>query len=264
MINIPIIKRTIFEIVLQPTFVFALVIKVLVVFFLIYGVALEYEQGTLISIKILGTDYSDLGLNTYLIRSFAEALMMVLMFVYILQSSSLFPETLKSPLLGITLTKSVSRSGLFISKFIGQAIVVFLPLLILGVTISLVLFFKNGGFILLAPVFTTICFFFVFITMFSLLALLSFFIEKYNTVSTIGIGIYFLLSPLLVYAVEYLNNPLIFYLSHILPPLRKLELVSINILLGKEINIEAYALSSIYIIIYFLIAIYLFRRRDIS
>jgi ABC-type transport system involved in multi-copper enzyme maturation permease subunit len=185
------------------------------------------------------------------------------MFLFILQSSTLFPDTLKNPLLGIILTKSISRAGLFLSKYLGQIIAIFSLLLILGIGIVFILFFKTNEAIVLMPIYVSIFVFFEFVAIFTFMAPFSLIFEKPLAITVIGIITYFVLIPSLISA-EKMNIIFASYVSYIFPPILKLAIQTSDAIAGETIPESAFISSIVYIIIYISISIDLFKQKDIA
>lgn len=266
MINPSIVKQTIREVYQQPPITFACLIVIAIVILLIFTFNVEYEGDVIISMSFVGISFDETQVNTLgyeLIRSIYNLFKVAFMFLFILQSSTLFPDTLKNPLLGIILTKPISRAGLFLSKYLGQIVAIFSLLLIFGIGIVFLLYLKMNGAIILTPIYISISVFFEFVAIFSFMALLSLIFEKSLAVTVIGLITYFALVPLLEQA-KKMGITFASYVSYIFPPLGELSYQSNNIIVGETIAKSIFIPNMLYVVIYISISIYLFKQRNIA
>ncbi len=264
MINYPVIKQTIREVYQQPPIVMVALIIIAVFFLLVFTFKVEFEGDVIVSMSFFGLSFDEtkIDMGYDFMTSIYNFLKHICMFLLFLQGSTLFVDTLKDPLLGIFLTKPVSRAGLLLSRYAGQIIAIFALLLISGIGITLILYFKMNGTVFLTPIYLSLLVSFIFITMFTFMGLLSIIFENSLAVAAIGILIYFALAPIILFA-EMGGNQLV-YLAYILPPVWKFLQQETNIINGNTINPDVFALALLYIVVYITLSIILFNRKDIT
>lgn len=266
MINFSMVKQTIREVYQQPPIILVYLIIAIVILLALFTFNVEYEGDVIVSMKFIGIEIDETQVGYVFIRNICNLFKAAFMFLFILQSSTLFPDTLKNPLLGIILTKHISRTSLFLSKYLGQVIAIFSLLLALSVAIIFILFFKINGSIILMPLYFSLFVFLEFVAIFIIIVLLSLIFEKSLAVTIIGLMIYFILSPLFGQAEKMgiTFTSYIAYISYMFPPLWEITNQSNNIIDGETINGSIFAISMLYVTIYSSISIYLFKRRDIA
>lgn len=264
--NAAIIKQTIREAGIQPPFLFAFIVEVGFICLLIFGIGLNFEQGQLVSMKLFGGNIDETQAASSaqeLAGNTANLMVAALMFLFILGSSFLYPDLLRSPLVGILLTKPVSRQELFFSKFAGPVILVLLNLVACGLIISAVLYFKSDGRYYITPPLISFSLWFEFVVIFSLCALLAMLIENSTGIAVLGIAIYYLLAPLLSQAKQG-GNPLLAIIAYVLPPIGELSARTRGLVTQGELGVALMAVSLAYTSACLFLASYIFNRRDIA
>ncbi len=263
MIKYPIVKQTIREVYKHPFF--ALLSLIIVIFFLlVFTFKVDYEGDVIVSMSLMGLSFDEtqIDLGYEAIKSIYHFFKSIFMFLLILQSSAIFVDTLKNPLLGIFLTKPVSRTGLLLSRYTGQIIAIFALLLISGIGIVLILYFKMNGTIFLTPIYISLLIFYIFVVLFTFMVFLSLILENSLAVAAIGILIYFLLGRF-IFLAERLGGK-VANLAYIFPPIWKHWALELDIIDGKAINPDILVLFLFYIVVYITLSIIIFNRKDIS
>ncbi len=267
MINTTVIRQTIREAFAQPALLFSFIIMVALVGLFTFGISLDFQNDILVSMKLFGKEIEVTHLNTFfssMLESMSNILSALLMFLFIVGSSYLYPSMLQDPLLGITLTKPISRTSLFLSKFAGFVLAVALSMILFSVFVWLILFSKSGGHVSGTVIIASMSFCFEFIVVFALCSLVAMIVENATGVALLGIGIYYVLSPLMA-SMDQAPNLFTRTISLLLPPIGKLSIMTNEIIVnGPQFNPTLFLISLPYVIIYLAIAVVIFNRKDLS
>ena len=149
-----IVRQTMVETARQAPVLFMLIIQAFLLAFIAFGITLHYELGNLVSIDILGKQAFDAQSNLVvreLTNSIINGFAAFLMFLFIIGSSSIYPDLLRHPLLGIILAKPISRRRLFFLKFIGVVSFLVFDFVLFGALVTGILYIKSGGIPLTSP-----------------------------------------------------------------------------------------------------------------
>lgn len=267
MINAAVTKQTIREAFVQPALLFALIIQVAFVGVLTFGISLDFENNILVSMKLFGQPIDESLVNIFvgnLIESMVNLMTAVLMFLFIIGSSFLYPSMLQDPLLGITLTKPISRTSLFLSKYAGLILFIALNVILFSIAVWFILFSKSSGHVSDAVFVASISFCFEFIIIFAICSLLAMIVENASGVAVLGIGIYYFLGPLMANT-DNMHNPVITTISLLLPAIGKLSIITKDIVIhGDQSNPGLLVVSFAYSVVYIAFAIIIFNRKDLK
>ena len=262
-----VIKQTLREAVLQPALLFAIIIEVAFLGLVGFGVSFHFEQGTLVSAELLGK-VIDETIAAVFIRDLAVSVTNILtgllMFLFIVGSSFVFPSMLRDPLLGITLTKPITRTSLFLSKFSAFLLLVFTTTILFAAAVSLALFLRSDGHISGSLIPSSLFFCCEFVVVFAFCSFLALIVENPMGVALLGTAFYFLLGPLLAGG-HIGRSSLITIVSLFFPPIGKLSLATKEILLASgpaEFTLLVYSL--LYVIVLLTLAAVIFSRRELT
>jgi len=266
MINAAVIRQTLREAFVQPALLFAIIVEVAFIGLLTFGISLDFENDILVSMKLFGREIDETLLNTFvsnLIENMVNLISALLMFLFIIGSSFLYPYMLRDPLLGITLTKPISRTSLFLSKYAGFILFIALSIILFSIAVWFILFSKSSGHVSDSVIVASISFCFEFIIVFSICSLLAMIIENASGVALLGIGIYYILGPLMANT-DNVHNLVITIISLLLPPIGQLSIITKDIvILGVQSNLTLLVVSFPYVVVYLAIAIIIFNRKDL-
>jgi ABC-type transport system involved in multi-copper enzyme maturation permease subunit len=267
MINAAVIRQTIREAFMQPALLFAIIIEAAFVGLLTFGISLGFQNDVLVSMKFFGKEIHETLVNTFvsnLVESMVGLMSALLMFLFIIGSSFLYPSMLQDPLLGITLTKPISRTSLFFSKYAGFVLFVALSMILFSVAVWFILFSKTGGYVSDSVIVASVHFCFEFITVFAICSLLAMIVENASGVALLGIGTYYFLGPLMANT-DNVHNPLITTISLVLPAIGKLSMITKDIVIhGDQPNPGLLVVSFAYSVVYIAFAIIIFNRKDLT
>jgi len=263
MFNFAVVKQTSLSTLSQPALLIIMILEVAVLLFLIFGIHLEVEQGTLVSIRIFGKEIVQVVyFVSTILPMFVNFLTSIMMFLLIVGTASLYLQVLKDPLLGVILTRPLSRVKLFVSNYAGMAVGIFVNIALFSFFVSFILSTKQGGSFIISPfigclglvaqclIISAIC---------SLFALLT---ESVTAVMVLGVAIYFLLGPL-ISSIQIANNVLFVGISLLVPKTGKLMTITGELLMGGQPDTVEFLLAAIPAVIFFTVAAVLFNRRDL-
>ncbi|MBI3578321.1 MAG: ABC transporter permease subunit [Ignavibacteriales bacterium] len=233
---------------------------------IVFGLSFQFANDVLISINFVGKAMDETIVSTFiqtLVPSVFTLITSGLMFLFILGSSFVYPSLLRDPLLGVTLTRPISRAALFFSKFMGVMALVTLNVMLFSIVVWFILFLKTNGFISNHIFLSGFSFCFEFLIIFALCSLLAMIVESSTGVALLGLALYFWLGPVLADS-EKAHSPLINVVSFMVPPIGALSLSTKNIIiLGDQIQPSLLLASIPHIAISLILAFALFQRRDL-
>ncbi|HXF90490.1 MAG TPA: hypothetical protein VNJ29_01005 [Candidatus Nitrosotenuis sp.] len=265
MFNSVIIKQTFRENILQPTFIFVLIIELFLVTVVILGLKLHYENNILVSVDLFGGSHEE---NVY---TFIETLLFMffditnapLMFLFILLASFTQAGLLNDPLLGITLTKPVSRTQLFLSKFCGLTLLVASNIILFSLIMWLILSIKRGEHLNMVTLVGAISFSYEFVVMLAIVSLLTLLLENPSAVTVITAAIYFYLGPLIASSAN-MENIFLKFVTWVVPPVGELHIATRNTVLMHQLTGSPYYLSIVYLVVLLFVSVFLFNRKEIK
>ena len=260
------LKQAIRETIVQPPFLFLLILEAALVGLIVFGIGVEFEDGVLVSLKIFGTQIEPgevAVLSRELVQSVTEISTGIIMFLLILAGSFLFSEFLHSPLLGIVLTKPLSRRQLFLARFSGLMFAIFIDLLLVGLSITAIFSLKSGGAILPAPFLLSLSLWLESFVILSFCTLMATLMEQATAVALVGLATYFILAPFLRHAKQS-DSLLLEAAAYLFPPMGELAAGTRGLPSAGEIALLPVEVSLVYAFAYLLIASSLFHRRDIQ
>jgi len=261
MFDLIIVKQNIKDILKNPVILFLLFLELIILLVTIFKLQIVYQDGRITYLKFF-LEYTEGEIETFgyqILVSTYGLFSAGIIFLLILQSSAFLPEWLNSSVLRLQLTRVNDRSKLFNSYFAGELVAVFLLLMILGVSLTLVISIKAGVFFTLLPVYLCFLIFFTSLSLFSLTLPISVLSRNSLINSLLCLLIYFLLIPSLKF--YFSDSGWAGYLLYLFPPvLRNTRLENL-----MEETYVVYLLVSIpYILIYLQLGNYLFKRMEIN
>jgi ABC-type transport system involved in multi-copper enzyme maturation permease subunit len=255
------------EALLQPALLFVIIVQIAFLGVLTFGISLQFENDVLMSMNFFGSKVDETLVNTLvsnLIESTVGLITALLMFLYIIGSSFLFPSMLRDPLLGVTLTKPVSRTSLFLSKYIGLILFIGLSIVLFSLALWLVLWSKSAGTVSDSLIVASLSFCLEFIIIFTICSLLALVVENASGVALLGIGIYYVIGPFMANT-DKVKSLVLTIVSLLLPPIGKLSVMTKGIVgLDDQFNPTLVLISFPYIVIYLAIASIIFSRKDLT
>ncbi len=265
MININIIKHTVREVYSQAPIILVWLITLVILLVLIFSFNVEVKGEEIVSMRLIGISIDESEFETFgigLLSDLYEFFKIVFMFLFIMQSSALFHSLLKNSLLGIILTRSVSRTKLIISVFLGETFAILLLLGTLTTGVVTILFFKTG---LVFPLPFYICclLFYEVVSMLALLMFLSLIIKDFLAISVSGVLIYFLLLPLLQNA-HKMKIVIASYIKILFPYITELRYQFNNLIYNDPVAWNMLIYNLLYVILYTAFATYIFNKQDIG
>ncbi len=262
--SLVIIRQTIRETLRQPALLFLLLIQLAFLGLLIAGLQLTYDQGTLISMRFFSGELDETEAHLFLrqvIPNIVFFLAVVTMFLLIVGTSSIFPDMLQDPLLGITLTKPITRNTLLTSKVLGVNLAVLIHLFSFALFIVLTLLLKTGGVLVTIPITIAFSLFLQFFVVSALAVLFAMVVENGMGVALLSLAVYFLLRPLFI-GVDT-TNTLLRMLIYAFPPFGDMEKMMREALSQNDIVFSIGLSYPLYIVVYLSIALFLFNRKDL-
>jgi len=262
MINLTVVKETIHENLTQPFFLFAALIELTAVFLFSFGIELRYENEVLTGLGFFGRMIEDQVyiMSREFLRSFSGILVYFLMFLFIIGGSATHLGMLQSPLTAVILTKPVSRSVLFLSKFLGLWILVTVLVLAFSVILWCIAFYKSSGNmpteVLLAP----LSFSLEFGVIFAFSAFTAMLVENQTGVSILSLIVYFYVGRM---AGNFTLPPVVHTLSLLLPPTGAMNFVTLGSILSGGVDFSVFLRGLPYVIISLGAGVYLFHRKDL-
>lgn len=265
MFNSAIIKQTFRENIFQPTFIFVLIIELFLVTFVTLGLKLHYENNILVSVDLFGGSFEE---NVYtfiqtLLFTFFDLTNAVLMFLFILLASFTQAGLLNDPLLGITLTKPISRTQLFVSKFCGLTLLVATNIILFSLIMWLILSIKRGENLDMVTLVGAISFSYEFVVMLGIISLLALLVENPSAVTVITVAMYFYLGPLIASSAN-MENIFLTFVTWVIPPVGELHIATRNTVLMHQLTGRPYYFSTVYLVVLVFASIFLFNRREIK
>jgi len=263
--NLTVIKQTMQEALRQPAILFLLIIELAFLGLFIAGLHLKYEQGALISIKFLGSEFDETEAHFFLreaVPNIVFLLSNVMMFLLIVGTTPIFPDMLRDPILGISLTKPVTRNAFLLSKFAGANFAVLFNLVAFTFLIVLVLLFKTGGLLIASPMSGALWFFCQFFAVSAFAMLVAMLVENGMGVAVISLAVYFVLHPLFI-AIEHGKSMTGIILSSLFPPIGDLGKLMRDTLFHNNPALDIPFRYPLYLLAYLCIAMILFNRKDL-
>lgn len=253
------------EVTRQTMFLFIGGIELVALLFLLFGFDLQKEDGIVVAIRLFGGTFpvgAQAAIDTFIGAMF-NLMTGILMFLLILIASSFSSELLRNPLVGIILTKPVSRRALFISRFSGLVGIVTSNIVVFGLFLALILNAESEGstsFVLLSCALSFSLEFVVMLTLCSFLAMLA---DQPLVTSAIAIAFYYLVGPLIAEA-QGTSGIFVWISSVLLPPIGNLSSSTRAIVFGKSVEAGAYLAVLPHSAIFLAISVFLFHRKDLT
>lgn len=196
--KLAILKRSFFTTILQPAFIFCLVVETATVLFLIFGIKIESYQDTFVSITLLGWKIDQVSsFVNQILPDFIQIIIISIVFLFTLVVSTIYPELVGNSMLTIVLTKPVTRRGLLLSEFAGAGMAMCVDIFVFLASVALVLLVKTGKLFLVEFLGGTISFCTLLVLIFALAQLFGAIGEKASTSEVLILSIFLILSPLI-------------------------------------------------------------------
>ena len=263
MIHSPVIKETIRENLTQPFFLMAALVGLASVLLFSFGVEFRYENDILTGMSFLGTmseSHVQFVSREY-VKVFSGLLGNALMFLFIIGGSYTHTGMLQSPLTSVSLTRPLSRSGLFLSKFLGLWAFVTALMLVLVAVLWSIAFYKTSGNISAGVLLASLSFSLEFGIIFACSALIAMLVENPTGVAILSLAVYFFVGRL-VGLTESLP-PIVQALSLLLPPTGAMNLVTTGFIVSGEADFEVFLRGFPHAVISLGAGAYLFHRKDL-
>lgn len=259
MINLAFIKDNVRNLLKSPGIVFVSGFLFFIIFLWVFKFDMSYKNGSVEYIEFF-VKYEAGEINTFgynLLQNVVIMLSSTILFLLILQSSTLYPDLINNSMAKLILSRNIKRSELIWSFYFSELITVFTILMISGISIALIILIKSGGYVTILPIYICVIVFLIFVALFSIITLISILTKNSLITTILGIISFFFLIPFL------LSDALsaIQFLKYIFPPVlmeRELYLKQ-----GSEF-FSIVIVSQIYAYLYIKLAIYLFEKMEIN
>lgn len=259
-----IIRQTFFELLVQPSVLFIFIGESAFIILLVFGINFTFDRGQLVSISLLKgkIDGEEIAyLSRVLVESTAGLLSSIMIFLFLIGTIYFFMELIKSPLVGIILTKQISRTKLFYSYYAGILFLFLTNVLVFSSVVVLILYAKCDGTIFISILSSSLLLFMQFASIFSLCALCATVIENVTGVTIIGLSFYFVFSPFLTHASDN-GNVIAAWVSNMFPPSGEVQRLLAKHILGESITLFLWLKLIITTTVYLLIGARIFSKRE--
>lgn len=263
MINSAVIKETIRENLIQPFFLLAAIVQLGAVLFFSFGVELRYENDILTGIAFWGRmteDQVHLIGREYL-KMFSGLLVYIMMFLFIIGGSSTHTGILLSPLTSVSLTRPLSRSNLFVSKFLGLWILVIVLVMAFSLALWSIAYYKSSGNVSPGLLLASMSFSLEFCVIFAFSAFIAMLVENPTGVAILTLGVYFYAGRLIGLAESL--PPFLQVLSLLLPPTGAMSMVTTGSIVSGQADYTVFYRGLLYAVICICLGTYLFHRKDL-
>lgn len=259
MISLVFIKNNVKNLLKSPGIVFISAFSIFIILLLVFKFDMGYKNGSIEYIEFfMKFEAGEINTSGYnLLRDVVMMLRSMLLFLLILQSSTLYPDLINNSIAKLILSRNIKRSELIWSFYFSELIAVFTILIITGTSIALIILIKSGGYVTILPVYICIIVFLIFVALFSIITIISILTKNSLITTILGIIFFFFLIPFLSF--DTLST--IQFLRYIFPPV----LIERGLYLkqGGEL-LSILIVSLIYAYLYVKLAIYLFEKMEIS
>jgi len=253
---------TLYKIFHQPAFMFLLIVEFTLIFLLLFGVHGEYEGDLLISISVFGKNIEvDLILYS-LLPLLISFLWRIVMFLIIVGAAPLFSEFHTDPLLPLYLIKGISRFKLLLLYYVWSVLIILFAQVVVACVFILVFYFKFGVII------TKVAYAFAFgppiivAILIGLSAIIAVVFEK-PMVSMLVLLLCYYLQLFIYEGYLFHTSTTISIFMYIFPPLAQVQKHFLSAALQSQVfPFPVYSLF--YVLVYLLLAIVLFERKEIA
>jgi ABC-type transport system involved in multi-copper enzyme maturation permease subunit len=263
-----IFRQAIREALAQPAIIFAAVLLVIVAGLLAVGLGMRYDNDALVALTLFGKVFAAESLSVFaarLVPSLSSLMAAVLMFLFIVGSSSVFRAMLNDPLLSIVLTKPVARWSVIASKFAGHAFIVIVLVCVFAIVVWFIFFVKTSG--NHAPDalhLAALSFSYEFLIVFAFCSVIAMFVESEAGIALLGLALYFIIAPLLESA-SGAQGFLVNVVRFIVPPIGPISgMTQELVVVGGSIDPVPLLAALPYVIGFIGLTMVLFTKRDIA
>lgn len=259
MINLVIVKHNVKNLFKSPGILVMSIFLLFIILLFGFKFDMNYRDGSIeyieFFLRIEAREMDALSYNVF--RDMVGMFSAVIVFLLILQSSTLYPELINSSMIRLILSRNIKRNELLWSFYFSELFTVFTILMFFGIIITLIILIKSGGYITVLPIYICVIMFLIFVALFSIIAPVSILTKNSLLTTVFGIILFYLLIPLLM--TDALSS--IQFLKYIFPP----ALIERELYLKQDIEIIPIAVvSSIYAYLYIKLAIYMFEKMEIN
>lgn len=247
---------------MQPAFIFIILLELVCLIFLTFGVSIEVEQGSVVAISILNSRMLEVMLFVnQMLPPFIGLVMSALTFLYIMIYSTVYPDLLNSSLLGVILTKSKNRRGLFLDEFLGGAAAGCLDSFVFFILVSLILSAKTGIIFLDSAFLGAALFSIMLIVLLSLSALFGILGGNDVLSAILVLAIYFVLSPLILLPGDS-GSTFVKAASLIIPSTQSIYIMVQDVVVGKSCQLVEIVQPVIVAALCLFASVLVFERKD--
>lgn len=266
-----IIKYNIQNLIINPVIILIYIIEVPVLLLLIFGVELNVENGIVTSLTILGRNIDEIGVFiNFIIPNMLSVYIFIHIFLYIISTASITQSIINSPIASIILTKNITREKYVVSQYISYNLFIFLHLLILGILIFVILYFKTGV-PLLKEIFIPCLRISILMSSYTMIfSLLGVIINNETFIAAVGIIFLFYLSSritnitiedgLLFNIIKYLFPPILAFEGYN----KSVDIESLEYTGDYALDLFRIVFNLFYILVYISITILIYKKKDLS
>jgi hypothetical protein len=261
MMNLSIVKESIRESMLQPAFIFVVIIEFFLVSLLLFGIQLDYQQHVLVSLKLFGKVFDGEDLSVFrneITSNLTSFLASLLMFLFILTSSFVSLKSVNHPLVPVIITRPVTRTSFYFSN-VGGAILAMVANVIAFSLLSSVVLLLKGGDWSFSLIRASLSFSVEIVVVASLASLFSFTTGNSAASTILTIAVYYVLSPLMSRNLD----ATIRMVSYVVPNFWEITIQTKALVMGKEAIYVPHIVGLVYAAFCQIVCLTMFVRRDI-
>jgi hypothetical protein len=262
--TLPIVHQAGREAAHQPAFLVAIIAESAFVLVLIFGIHLRYQQHILVQMKFFSKVFEGEELWIFtrtLLENLWGFLESLLMFLFILTSTYVSLMNVQHPLMSVILTRDVSRTTFFLSNTMGPFLAESLNIFLFTVAVSLVLAAKGAGWTA-SLVYSALSFLAALATLHAFASLLSVATRNAFASALFTLIVYFVLSPLSEAETPGLAAP-VKIAEALFPNSAAISAQTRVIALGGNLTWSPYLAAAAYVLVYNLLGLWIFHRRDL-
>lgn len=259
MINFVFIKNTVINILKNPGVFTLISLLIFILFLFLIKFDMDHTQGNIeyieFFIKIEHYEIDSTGKEV--LRNISGIFNLAILFLLILQSSTVFPELINGSMIKLILSRGFERREVFLLTFWSELIAILIILLLFGIGLTFIILIKSKGYITIIPIYFSVIIFFVFTALFSFIVPVSLLTK--NSLFTTIIAIlcfYFLLPFLHLGFLSYVE-----YFKYVFPPI----LFEQNLFFKESIELLITVIVSlVYVYFYAKLSDYIFTKMEIN
>lgn len=248
---------------LNSVMILIYIIEVPVLLLIIFGMKINVENGIVNSLIFFNRNIDDVGiLINFTFPYLLQFYILIHVFLYLMTTSGVSLNIIKSPISPIILTKKVTRNQYVIAQYLSYNLFIFIHILVFGTLIFLILYIKTQ-LLLFEEVFLPCLHIALLITSYTMIySLLGVIIDSETFIFAFGFIIYFFLG----YRIENITieDGLFFnIIKYIFPPILSIKEYN-SIITIDSLDLFKIGLNIFYIVIYLLITILIYSKKDLS